>query len=304
MKRIITVTGATGFVGYNITPILKRYYDLDILSCRFLHNQTFKFNSFAVIHLSGKVEDSKKMSNQKDYYEANYELTKQLFDAFLLSDAEVFIFLSSVKAVSDEEINILTEITSPNPQTIYGKSKLLAENYILSKELPQHKRVYILRPCMVHGPGNNGNLNLLYQLVSKGIPWPLGAFENLRSFCSIKNLCFVIKEILKNDNIFSGVYNIADDKPISTNQLISLIANSQNKNKKVFKIPKVIILSIAKIGDLLRLPLNTERLHKLTESYVVSNQKIVNAIGKPLPVKTEQGLLHTFKSFKTNTLKL
>lgn len=304
MKKKITVTGATGFVGYNITPILKKYYDIDRLSCRFLHNQTFEFNSFAVIHLAGKVEDSKKLSNQKDYYEANYELTKQLFDAFLLSDAEVFIFLSSVKAVSDEEIDILTEITSPNPQTLYGKSKLLAENYILSKELPQHKRVFILRPCMIHGPGNNGNLNLLYQLVSKGIPWPLGAFENLRSFCSIKNLCFVIKEILKNDNIFSGVYNIADDKPISTNQLISLIANSQKKYMKVLKIPKAIILSIAKMGDLLRLPINSERLYKLTESYVVSNQKIVNAIGKPLPIKTEEGLLHTFTSFKNNTLKI
>ena len=50
------------------------------------------------------------------------------------------------------------------------------------------KKVYILRPCMIHGPGNKGNLNLLYGVVSKGMPWPLGAFENRRSFTSIGNL--------------------------------------------------------------------------------------------------------------------
>ena len=41
---------------------------------------------------------------------------------------------------------------------------------------------------MIHGPGNKGNLNLLYSLVSKGLPWPLGSFENKRSYCSIDNL--------------------------------------------------------------------------------------------------------------------
>src|SRR5690606_40901886 len=63
--------------------------------------------------------------------------------------------------------------------------KLMAEEYILSKPLPDNKRVYIIRPCMIHGPGNQGNLNLLYKVVEKGIPWPLAAFENKRSFLSI-----------------------------------------------------------------------------------------------------------------------
>ena len=58
------------------------------------------------------------------------------------------------------------------------------------------KKVYIMRPCMIHGPGNKGNLNLLYGVVSKGIPWLLGAFENRRSFTSIGNLQEVIKGLL------------------------------------------------------------------------------------------------------------
>lgn len=294
----ITITGASGFIGSNLIEFLNKSNQIDKISLRFESPIQTDFFCDAIIHLAGKAHDLKKVSKPNEYYEANYELTRQLFDSFLLSDAKVFVFISSVKAVSDEVKDVLTEIKIPNPQTHYGKSKLLAENYILSKELPPNKRIFILRPCMIHGSGNKGNLNLLYQLVSKRIPWPLGNFENQRSFCSIDNLCFVINEILLNENISSGIYNIADDKPISTNQLISLIANSQNKNVNILRISKTLILSIAKLGDFFRLPINSERLQKLTESYVVSNQKIVNAIGKPLPVKTEEGLFLTFKSFR------
>jgi nucleoside-diphosphate-sugar epimerase len=150
---------------------------------------------------------------------------------------------------------------------------------------------------MIHGPGNKGNLNLLYKLASKGIPWPLGAFENKRSFCSIDNLMFIIKELIEREDISSGVFNIADDEVLSTSNVISILAESQNKRAKIWNVPKGLIQSLAKLGDLIHLPLTTERLQKLTESYVVSNQKIKTAIGKPLPVSAKDGLLKTFNSF-------
>jgi nucleoside-diphosphate-sugar epimerase len=205
--------------------------------------------------------------------------------------------LSSVKAVADEVSGELIEQHHPNPVTHYGKSKLLAEQYIFSKEIPEGKRVYVLRPCMIHGPGNKGNLNLLYKLVSKNIPWPLGAFENKRSFCSIDNLMFIFKELIEREDIPSGIYNVADDEPLSTNELIRLIAQSQNRSPNLWNISKKFIQGVAAMGDKLRLLLNTERLHKLTSSYVVSNAKINAAIGKPLPVSSREGLLKTFKSF-------
>ena len=184
----------------------------------------------------------------------------------------------------------------PNPVTAYGKSKLMAENYILAN-MPLDKKVYILRPCMIHGLGNKGNLNLLYTIVKKGFPWPLAAFENQRSFLSIENLCFVIQELLNRNDIASGIYNVADDASLSTNELIGLISKSQNKLPKTLAIPKKLISLLAKIGDVLHLPLNSERLQKLTQSYVVSNDKIVKAIGKPLPFSAEEGFKKTFQSF-------
>lgn len=293
----IVITGATGFVGTNLKKYLSSY-EIEPLSVRYVPNQKIKINADVIIHLAGKAHDLKKVSKPNDYYEANYELTKQLFDAFLQSNAAVFIFMSTVKAVADKVDGILTEGTIPNPKTHYGIAKRQAEEYISRKELPEGKRVYILRPCMIHGSGNKGNLNLLYQLVTKGVPWPLGAFENKRSFLSIENLCFVIKELLENEFIPSGIYNVADDQFLSTNELIQLLGTSLGKKSTIFKVPSSWINRIAKFGDSLHLPLNSERLQKLTENYVVSNQKIVAAMGKPLPVNAKAGLLQTFESFK------
>jgi nucleoside-diphosphate-sugar epimerase len=249
------------------------------------------------VHLAGKAHDLKNTSNPVEYYQVNTELTKKIFDAFLASNVKIFITLSSVKAVADEVVGELYEENIPNPKTHYGKSKLLAEQYILSKKIPEGKRVYILRPCMIHGVGNKGNLNLLYNLVSKGVPWPLGAFENKRSFCSIENLMFIIKELIERDDIPSGVYNVADDEALSTNDVISILAESQNRHAMIWKISKKLIQLIAKLGDLFHLPLTSERLQKLTESYIVSNQKIKTAIEKSLPVSAKEGLLITFNSF-------
>lgn len=292
----IFITGNSGFVGLNLIEYLRSFF----IFIKYQREAPVEINQDIVIHLAGKAHDLKKISNSDEYYQVNTELTKMVFDAFLTSNAKVFITLSSVKAVADEVDGVLTDEYIPNPNTHYGKSKLLAEQYILSKEIPEGKRVYILRPCMIHGPGNKGNLNLLYKLVSKGIPWLLGSFDNKRSFCSIDNLMFIIKELINREDIPSGVYNVADDEALSTNEVISLLAESQNRKPKIWILPKGLIKAFAKLGDLLRLPLTTERLQKLTESYVVSNQKIKSAIGKNLQVSAKEGLLKTFNSFHTN----
>jgi nucleoside-diphosphate-sugar epimerase len=297
---MIQITGASGFLGTNLTTYLKERFEIHSMSVRFKDNQVINIQGNALIHLSGKVHDLKKVSNPKDYYEANYELTKQLFDAFLDSETKVFIFMSTVKAVADEVQGVLTEENFPNPKTHYGIAKRQAEEYILSKNLPAGKRVYILRPCMIHGPGNKGNLNLLYQLVSKGLPWPLGSFDNRRSFLSIDNLCFVIKELVENKTIPNGIYQVSDNQALSTNELIQIIGESLGKKNKIWKVPSLWIEKIVRLGDRLHLPLNSERLQKLTENYVVSNHKIVTAMGKSLPVSSRKGLLKTFQSFKND----
>lgn len=299
----IVVTGISGFVGGNLQPYLNQNFNIQGIS-RKGKRDSLTYEMFleenrpydAIIHLAGKAHDLKNTANDSEYYDVNYELTRQLYDQFLQSKAEKFIYISSVKAVADTVEGVLTEDVLPHPVTAYGKSKLMAENYILA-HMPSDKQVYILRPCMIHGPGNKGNLNLLHGIVTKGIPYPLGAFKNVRSFLSVENLCFVINELLVQKNIPSGVYQVADDLSLSTNQVIELIGDSLGTKSRIWNVPCAWVNTLARLGNFLHLPLNTHRLQKLTESYVVSNAKIKQAIGKELPVKTEEGLLRTFRSF-------
>jgi nucleoside-diphosphate-sugar epimerase len=251
-----------------------------------------------IIHLAGKAHDTKNISAANEYFETNTGLTKKLFDHFIESEATAFIFMSSVKAAADVVNGILTEDVEPTPKTPYGQSKQKAEEYILSEQLPGGKRVFVLRPCMIHGPGNKGNLNLLYKIVQKGIPYPLAAFKNERSFLSVDNLSFVITNIIRDKTIPGGIYNLADDVPLPTNKVISIIAEVNGKKPRLWKVGTGLMKSFAKAGDKLRLPLNSERLKKLTESYVVSNTKIKEALHiTHLPISSEDGLRLTIQSF-------
>ncbi|MDR2684420.1 MAG: nucleoside-diphosphate-sugar epimerase, partial [Prevotellaceae bacterium] len=203
----------------------------------------------------------------------------------------------------------LTENVTPMPKGPYGESKIAAENYILSHSaeakgsLSMQKFVYILRPAMIHGKGNKGNLNLLYNFVKRGIPYPLGAFENRRSFTSIDNILFVVKKLIEK-SITSGIYNVADDETLSTKELIELIALSTGKKSRIWKLPPKFMNFCAKIGSKLHLPLNSEHLRKLTENYIVSNQKIKIALGiEKMPVPAKSGFEKTINFFENSEIK-
>lgn len=314
----ILITGIHGFVGSNLVIALKEHhtlYGLDIVSpLKEGVEKTFSWNDLeegnipeidAIIHLAGKAHDTKNQSKAQVYFDINTGLTQKIYDFFLRSTARKFIFFSSVKAAADSVLgDVLTEEVVPAPVGPYGESKIKAEEYILRNEERRMKsdecggkQVYILRPCMIHGPGNKGNLNLLYGVVSKGIPWPLGAFGNKRTFTSIDNLCFVVEGMLTKD-VESGIYHMADDEALSTNELIEVMCEAMGKKAHIWRINRKLMEGIAEVGTVLHLPLNRERLGKLTENYVVSNAKIKRALGiERMPVRAKEGLIKTVHSF-------
>ena len=315
----ILITGIHGFVGSNLVTYLAKdneIYGLDIVSPEKegvvktfswddLDNELVP-NVDAIIHLAGKAHDTKKQSAAEVYFKVNTELTKKIYDYFLAHDSiRKFVFFSTAKAAADRVDGILTENVVPAPIGPYGESKIAAERYILdhmptkdSTTNAVNKQVYIFRPCMIHGPGNKGNLNLLFNIVKKGIPWPLGAFENRRTFTSIENICFAVNGVLTKD-VSSGIYNMGDDEPLSTNELIEEICKSLGKKAHIWRLPKGLMNGVAKMGGWLHLPLDPDRLQKLTESYVSSNAKIKKALGvDKMPVDARQGLKITLKSFQ------
>jgi nucleoside-diphosphate-sugar epimerase len=328
MNKVL-ITGCNGFVGANLYRALGDAFALSGLDLPgdgpYAPERVFSWEELSagrlppvdtVIHLAGKAHDTRHAADPESYFRINLGLTEKIFDWFLKSEARHFIFFSSVKAVADTVSGAeLTEAAEPDPRTPYGQSKLAAERFIReAKEAgapegsepglkarligSRNKRVTILRPCMIHGPGNKGNLNELYAMVSKGIPWPLGAFDNRRTFTCIENLIFVLRQLIERD-IAPGTYQVADDEAVSTNELVRLIAESAGRTPRIWRIPPACVRGLARVGDPLRLPLNSERLKKLTESYVASNARLKAALGiDRLPVRAADGLRRTLASFE------
>lgn len=313
MDTNILITGISGFVGSNLKEYLKKNSNVkingasrnkekishlsqdisNIYSNFEIYEKNLSFDSY--IHLSGKVYDIRENKKEKDYFDANFEATKKLFDHFVSdSNSKNFLFLSTIHVLTENPKMVLDESYVPQPFTPYGKSKFKAEQYI-RENCPEDKNYYILRPSMVHGPGNKGNLNLLYKLVKHGIPYPVGAYNNKRSFVSIENLCFIISEIIQRE-IEPGLYHIADDEPTYTHDLVKMIANATNKKGRIWNINPIFLETIAKIGNKMPFIINEHRLKKLTGDFIVSNEKIKKALAKPLPVSTNEGLKKTLYS--------
>lgn len=275
------MTGSHGFVGTNLIEALGT-------TCHIIRWDAREDKPLtecdAVIHLAGLAHDTKHTIEDEKYFEVNTELTKRIYDRFLESKAKKFIFFSSIKAKDGD--------------TAYARSKKAAEEYILNTDYTDDtdKRVYILRPCMIHGKGNKGNLKLLVKCVKKGWPWPLAAFENKRSYASIGNVSYIVEQLLSK-NVESGIYEVCDDEPVSTNDMIDIIYENMGRKARMLRIPRSLMKVGARIGDLLPLPLNSERLGKLTADYVVDNKKIKQALGiETLPVDAKDGLRISIQS--------
>ncbi len=316
MNTTTLISGTTGFVGKHLKAYLQAKFPSDQileLNRTITESNALSWDQIKAgelpevtnyIHLAGMAHDTKNTTNEQVYFEVNTHLTTLLFKRFLASNAKQFIYISSVKAAADHVESVLTEECIPNPQTAYGRSKLAAEQsieFLYAGYLEAHptteKKYYILRPCMIHGPGNKGNLNLLVNFTNKGIPYPLAAFQNKRSYLSIFNMVFLIGKIL-GSNIPSGVYHLADNESVSTNDLIDLIAESNHKKIIKLNIPQNGVRFLFHLFDCMHLPIGTEQLNKLVESYQVSNHKVLQALGVQLPITTREGLKTTINSFK------
>ena len=282
----ILITGAYGFVGTNLCKYLvSKGHECHALDIPAAKRDDVAYVSFytwdgldklpvvdAVVHLAGKAHDLKKVASEQSYFDINVGLTEKIFAA---AKSTRFIYFSSSKADANGNA--------------YGRSKLAAEQFL-------NGRAIVLRPAMIHGPGNKGNLNLLWDIARRGLPWPLAAFENKRSFTSIANICAAVEALCERGE--NGIYPIADDEMLSTNRLIELIAETCGKRAKLWRVPKGMMRMVAKIGDMLHLPLNTERIVKLTEDSFVNNSHLKSQLGwKRMPIRAEEGMRRTLRSF-------
>ncbi|MHC5353688.1 NAD-dependent epimerase/dehydratase family protein [Myroides sp. LJL115] len=301
MNNNILIYGNTGFIGSNLKNHLDENFTVQGSSLRSLDNLSYIHENDIIINLVGKAHDHGGVASESEFNFVNLEIVQLIYKDFIESNAKVLIHISSIAAVEENNsIEVLTEESLCRPESLYGSSKRAAEEFLLSQDLPKDKKVIILRPTMVHGQGDKGNLTLLYKIISKGVPYPLAAFDNKRSFLSIDNFSFFIEEIIKNiDIIDSGIYHICDDEPVSTSEIVSIISKVSGRKVRSLPLPKSLIIFFAKIGDYLPIPLNSKRLGKMTNDLLVSNCKIKKVLDiRKLPIDAVGGLESTIRSFK------
>lgn len=321
MKSIL-VTGTTGFIAshlmpvlqeqnYNITSAVRR--ELPQLSTEGMKtvmvgeiNPQTKWQKAlkgidTVIHLAARAHI---LHEKTSYPETEFQLVNNLGTANLVNQAitagvKHFIFISSIGAMASLSETILTENSPCQPDTPYGRSKLAAEVALINLTQDTQMNWTILRPTLVYGPGNPGNMERLLKLVNKGLPLPFKNINNRRSFLFVGNLVSAITTIVTNVQAQQQTFIITDGEDISTPELIQRLAMLMNKPTQLLPVPTGLLKVLGKLADGIesvskkQLPINSGAINRLVGSLFVDGTHIQNTLHWHPPYTLEEGLQKT-----------
>lgn len=207
MKKVL-ITGANSFVGTNIEKwLLKNPSDFAVDTVDTMNDiwKTADFSKYDVVyHVAGIAHVDPKPEMAPLYYKVNRDLTIEIAKYAKAHGVKQFIFMSSgivYHASKSLKGDVKTKNTVPNPNDFYGDSKLQAENGLKEMECDTFK-VCILRPPMIYGPGNKGNLPRLGWLATKTPIFP--AWHNKRSMLYVENLAEFVKQAILHE--LNGIY--------------------------------------------------------------------------------------------------
>ena len=323
MKTIL-VTGATGFIGCHLLPVLHQQGWQTTAAVRDDFRQplsipikTIKVGEIddmtdwqeallgidTVIHLAGRAHIlHETISNpEAAFIKVNTKGTINLVKQSLKAGVKHFIFVSSIHAMAAESDDILNENSSCHPDSPYGRSKLQAEQALIELAKDSNMTWTILRPTLVYGPGNPGNMERLMKLIKRGLPLPFGAIKNRRSFVFVGNLVAAIITCLDHPNAANQIFLISDNQAVSTPQLIRLIAQQIQQPCQLLPVPTTLLRFLGYLGDRIEsitgknLPFNTYNIDRLLGSLAVDSSYIQKTLDWQPPFTLEQGLARTIQ---------
>jgi nucleoside-diphosphate-sugar epimerase len=315
----ILITGATGFIGSHLLPRLIRERH-DVVAALRNHTSATKLSQSipqiivgeinrhtdwhqalkgidTVIHLAGRAHILHEVGDpEAEFMEINFLGTQNLVRQAIAAGVKHFIFISSIGAVTSQSDRPITETTPPQPNTPYGRSKLRAEQCLIDLTENTSMTWTILRPTLVYGAGNPGNMASLVKLIQRRLPLPLGAINNRRSFLYVDNLVDAIALCLIHSEAKNQLFLISDAEQISTPTLINQIARSLNTPVTLLSIPPQMLKFLGNLGDIgenlfkKSLPLNSSVINKLLASLAVDSNKIYHTLHWQPPYTLERGL--------------
>lgn len=323
MKTIL-VTGATGFIGCHLLPVLHQQGWQTTAAVRDDFRQplsipikTIKVGEIddmtdwqeallgidTVIHLAGRAHIlHETISNpEAAFIKVNTKGTINLVKQSLKAGVKHFIFVSSIHAMAAESDDILNENSPCHPDSPYGRSKLQAEQALIQLAKDSDMTWTILRPTLVYGLGNRANMERLMKLIKRGLPLPFGAIKNCRSFVFVGNLVAAIITCLDHPNAANQIFLISDNQAVSTPQLIRLIAQQIQQPCQLLPVPTTLLRFLGYLGDRVEsitgknLPFNTYNIDRLLGSLTVDSRYIQKTLNWQPPFTLEQGLAQTIQ---------
>jgi nucleoside-diphosphate-sugar epimerase len=301
MTGLVLITGSGGFVGRHLSIELKRIgMELAPSVRREVGPKTdwtsALANVDAVIHLAALAhERAEKYETSKDYESlrrVNALGAERLARAAAGANVRRLVFLSTIGVCGDETFGTpLTEESPGAPRSLYAASKLEAEQRLRAVSQETGLRVTILRPTLVYGPGNGGNVLRLLRLVDQGWPLPFGALANRRTLTHVRNLASAISAALQQ--VHDGTFVICDQTPVSTPDIIRYMAAGMGRKARLFACPR---WSLEMLGRLIG---QHDKMRRLTGSLEADCGKFVRVFGWLPPVSPQDGLYETGRWFRS-----
>lgn len=270
MTTRLMVTGSSGFVGghlvktlaedsrYEVRALVRRLPESPVASVDYQvladflnlppHYSAFK-GVEAVIHLASRVHVMNELSLDPlaAFRQVNVEQTVLLARSAAAAGVKRFVFISSIK-VNGEQTRLgkpYLETDLASPTDPYGVSKLEAEEALRVVAAETRLEVVILRPVLVYGAGVKANFEKMMKWVKRGIPFPFGAIENLRSFVAIENLISFVMVCIEHPAAANQTFLISDGEDVSTTELLRRLSRALNVKDRLIPVPGKVLLATA-----------------------------------------------------------
>jgi UDP-glucose 4-epimerase len=312
----VLVTGATGFVGSALLVRLADSAELQV--CAHVRSSSRHLSTpvksvfvaelkpdtdwtvalkdmDCVIHTAARVHVMEDVSQDPlaEFRKTNCAATLNLARQAAEAGVKRFIFISSIKVNGEGTLpgNPYTENIEPAPVDPYGVSKREAEDGLRALATETGLQVVIIRPPLIYGAGVKGNLLSLLHWINKGIPLPLGAIHNKRSFVALDNLLDLITVCLHHPQAANQTFLVADSEDMSTTALLRGLAKALDKRVFLLPVPERVLKTLLTLlgrGDIGQ---------RLCDSLQLDTSKAKTLLGWIPPVSTDEGLRRLVKGY-------
>jgi nucleoside-diphosphate-sugar epimerase len=321
--KSVLITGATGFIANHLIPLLiKQDWLIKTVIRSESHQLPARVNPVnvgsidgttdwrnilqginTVIHLAARAHilQEQAFNPEAEFFKVNTEGTANLVKQSIEAGVKHFVFISSIGAMATISNQPLTENSPCQPDTPYGRSKLQAEQALINLASQSSMTWTILRPTLVYGSGNPGNMERLIKLINRGLALPFGLVNNRRSFVYVGNLVDAIATTLTHPKATNQIFLVSDGQDLSTPELIRKIAYHMRRPCNLLPVPPSLLKLVGYLGDTIQnlsqkpISLNTSTIDRLLGSLFIDSSHIQTTLKWQPPFSIDQGLEQTLR---------